>query len=108
MAPPSKRKHEEYEDPEELTASFLWDLIQRPVGENIGKFTIEMVQNELSLEDFEALAEKLLQFASTEWEKVAIAFDLNPSVNKYQLRPFSIPHACLPPLFLKYGSSVPL
>jgi hypothetical protein len=34
-------------------------------------------------------------------EKVALLFGLDPTIDKYQLQPFSIPHAFLPPSFHK-------
>ena len=45
--------------------------------------------------------EKLPSFPKSEWEKVAHLFGLNPTIDKYQLKPFSTPHAYLPPSFHK-------
>jgi hypothetical protein len=75
-------------------------LIQSAAGGSVGEFILDMARNErLTLQDLEALTEKLPAFASAEWEKVALTFGLDPTVDKYQLPPFSIPHAYLPPSF---------
>jgi hypothetical protein len=61
---------------------------------------LEMAQNErLTPKDLKQLTEKLPSFASADWDNVAVAFGLDPSIDKYQLPPFSIPHANLPPSF---------
>jgi hypothetical protein len=101
MVSPSKRKkHEEGEDSEEVTAKFVCNLIRTSAGGSVGEFILDMARNEsLTLQDLKALTDKLPAFASADWEKVALTFGLDPTVDKYQLPPFSIPHAYLPPSF---------
>jgi hypothetical protein len=101
MPEQSKRKHEEGLDPEEFTAG-LCNLIRQTTSQGFGEFILDMVQNEnLALEDLEPLTEKLPSFLESEWWKVALSFGLDPTIDKYQLRPFSTPHAHLPPSFHK-------
>lgn len=96
-----KREHEDSE-PEELTAGFVCYLIQRMTGQSVGEFISDMVKKEvLTPEEVEELTDRLPSLPKSEWEKVALEFDLNPTMDKYQLQPFSIPHAYLPPSFHK-------
>jgi hypothetical protein len=100
MASPSKRKLGEREEPKEFTASFLCNLIRAAAGRSVGESISDMARNEcLTLQDLKVFTSKLPAFAGAEWEKVAPTFGLDPSVDKYQLQPFSIPHASLPPSF---------
>jgi hypothetical protein len=100
MVSPSGRKHEEREDSEEITACSVCNLIWSGTVRSVGEFILDLARNEhLTLQDRKAVDEKLPSFANAEWEKVARKFGLDPGVGKYQLPPFSIPHAYLPPSF---------
>lgn len=86
-------------DPEELTAIFLCNLIQKAATRSV---VLDIVRNEhLTLQDLIALTEKLPVFDSARWEEVALTLGLDPAIDKYQLPPFSIPYAYLPPSFHK-------
>ena len=102
MPEQSKGKHEESLDPEEFSASFLCKLIRQSTGQGVAEFIMDMARDgNLTDEDLKTLLDELPSFPKTEWEKVALLFDLDPSISKYQLQPFSIPHAYLPPSFHK-------
>jgi hypothetical protein len=99
---PKKRKHVAVVnqtsslDPRSLCAEI------RKLGLSVGEFPLEMAREErLTLTQLKAMKEKLPAFASAEWEKFALAFDLQPTQDKYQLGSFTVPHAYLPPSFHK-------
>jgi hypothetical protein len=103
MPESSKRKHEEdLVYPEGFTARFFCNLIRQATGQGVGEFISDMARNgNLTPEELEVLLENIPSFPKSEWEKVALSFGLDPELNKYQFRPFSIPHAYLPPSFHK-------
>jgi hypothetical protein len=97
----SKRKREDL-DADEFTASFFCNLIRQTTGQGVAEFIMDMAQDgKLTDEDLKVLLDKLPSFPESEWEKVARTFGLNPTIDKYQLKPFSTPHAYLPPSFHK-------
>ena len=89
-------------DPEDVTASYFCNLIRQTPGQSVRESILSMARTaDLTLEDLETLTEKPQPFAESEWEKVAPSFDLNPTLDKYQIRSFAIPQAYLPPSFHK-------
>lgn len=91
-----ERKHEfeGLDNPRQITLAYVCNIIWTKTSQDIGDFILDMARHEcLTLKD---LTEK---HPGSEWEKVTIAFGLNPSIDKYQLPPFSIPCACLLPSF---------
>jgi len=100
MAEQSEREHEEDLDQEEFSARFGANLIRKLTGQGVGEFILDMVQKKkLTLEELEPVLDKLPSSPETEWERVALSFDLNPEIDKYQLRLVAIPNAYLPPSF---------
>jgi hypothetical protein len=98
----SKRKHEETLDPEEFSASPLGKLIRQSTRQGVAELITDLARvGNLTDEDLKTLLDEPPSSPKIEWEKVAPSFGLDPSIDKYQLKPFSIPHAYLPPSFHK-------
>ena len=98
----TKRKHEQDPNPNNITASSICDLIRPIAGRTIGEFIMDMARNErLTSQHLRVFTEKTPAFSNAEWEKVARTLGLNPTLDKYQLPDFVVPHAHLPPSFHK-------
>jgi len=77
MPEQSKRKQEDL-DSEGFKTSSICNLIRQTTGQGVGEFITDMVQKEnLTLEDVEALTENIPSLPKSEWQKVALLFDLN-------------------------------
>jgi hypothetical protein len=98
MSIATKRKHSsEIDEASHLNPRSVCAEI-RKLGLSVGEFLLEMVQDEhLTLTQLKAMKERLPAFSSAEWEKVAVVFDLRPTLDKYQLQAFTVPNAYLPP-----------